>query len=86
MDLNLKRDHVGGGFNWEVEPKCTCGLLKPAIEEEQMIFVSNFTNGGFNVCYMMPLEAEGTLARTDGVTITHCPWCGDKIECRKRYP
>jgi hypothetical protein len=85
LKLNLKPDHIGGGFDWEFEPNCSCGRLKDAVSE-RLIFVSNFTNEGSNIFYMMPVGADGELFRTDGVPISHCPWCGDKIKGHKLYP
>jgi hypothetical protein len=84
LDLNLKPDHVGGGFEWDREPHCSCGRLKKAIDEG-FIFVSNFTDEGSNLFYMLPVRADGTLFRTDGVSISRCPWCGDKITGHKKY-
>ena len=85
MSVDLKADHVHGGFEWEKEPACSCGQFAQAIEDK-VIFVSNFTVGGCNLCYFLPLDADGELYRSDGVNISHCPWCGDKIEARKKYP
>lgn len=84
-ELGINDDHVGGYFEWDVEPECKCGLLKGAVEEG-FVFVSNITSGGFNSFYMMPLITDGSPARDDGVAISHCPWCGDQIQGRKRYP
>lgn len=77
-------DHVGGSFAWEKEPAC-CELLKLAVDDEKFVFVSNFTEGGNNLFYFMPLASDGSLARSDGVTISYCPWCGTKIQARKKY-
>jgi hypothetical protein len=85
MDLGLKRDHIGGGFKWEKEPECTCGRLKEAVIDG-FIFVSNFNDNGSNMFYMMPVNAEGELVRSNGVPISFCPWCGDKIFGHKLYP
>jgi len=84
IDFDLKPDHIGGGFEWEHEPKCSCGRLKDAVTEG-FIFVSNVTDEGSNMFYMMPIQADGTLVRNTGVPITHCPWCGDKISGHKKY-
>lgn len=83
--LGMNDDHVGGHFKWETEPACSCGRLKEAVEE-RFVFVSNFTDGGFNTFYLMPLAADGSMFRSDGVPISHCPWCGDAIKGRKLYP
>lgn len=86
IDLGLKPDHVGGGFEWEREP--CCDLLKAAVDEERFVFVSNFVGGleKANSFYIMTLDADGRLARSDGLTISYCPWCGTKINARKHYP
>lgn len=83
--LGMNKDHISGSFEWETEPGCSCGMLKQAVEDK-FIFVSNFTNDKFNQFYMMPIESNGELFRSDGVAISNCPWCGDKIEGRKSYP
>ena len=85
IDLGLKPDHIGGGFNWEKKPDCSCGRLKDAVADG-FVFVSNFNDNGSNVFYIMPLGADGELFRSDGVPISFCPWCGDKIFGHKLYP
>ncbi len=67
LDIRLKPDHVGGGFEWEREPHCSCGMLKQAVDENKFIFVNNIGDGGSNLFYMMPVSADGTLAKSDGV-------------------
>jgi len=86
IQFTQNADHIGGAFKWEREPSC-CSLLKDAVDEEQFVFVSNFVDGkdGPNSFYIMPLTADGSLARSDGVGIAFCPWCGTKIDARKRY-
>jgi predicted RNA-binding Zn-ribbon protein involved in translation (DUF1610 family) len=84
--LDLKENHVGGNFEWEVEPICSCGRLIKAVEEEKFMFVNNLVQDGYNKFYIMPLSADGSLARSDGVAIENCPWCGDRILGRKKYP
>jgi len=85
LEIAQNKDHIGGNFRWEVEPNCRCGMLKTAIEDK-FLFVSNFTDAGFNQVYMLPVSSDGTLFKSDGVPIAHCPWCGEKINCRKKYP
>ena len=85
MEIGQVADHIGGNFEWEVAPAC-CDLLKDAVDEEKFVFVSNFTDGGKNAFYMMPVTSEGYFARDNGITISHCPWCGTKISARKQYP
>jgi hypothetical protein len=87
IDVHQNNDHIGGNFEWAVEPSC-CSLLKDAVDEERFIFVSNFVDkkGGPNTFYMLPVTSDGHLARSDGVQISHCPWCGTKIDARKQYP
>ena len=85
IDLRLGKNHVGGGFEWSTEPICSCGKVKEAVDEGKYLFVSNFTEADYNIFYMMPLAADGTLARNQGVEISHCPWCGDQIKGQKKY-
>lgn len=85
IDVDQNADHVGGTFEWEVPPQC-CEMLPAAVDDEKFIFVSNFTSQGGNSFYMLPITESGYLARTDGIPISHCPWCGAKINARKRYP
>jgi hypothetical protein len=85
IPVDQNEDHIGGNFTWEIEPKCSCGKIKEAVDD-QFLFVSNFTDEGFNQFYMLPVAADGTLFRSDGLPISHCPWCGDKIKGRKKYP
>lgn len=84
IQFDQNHDHIGGNFTWEVEPNCKCGKIKEAVDA-QFVFVSNFTDGGFNQFYMMPVTADGYLIYGDGLPIHHCPWCGDKIKGRKKY-
>ena len=82
--LGMNKDHVSGSFEWEVEPNCSCGMLANAVEDK-MIFVSNFTDEKSNQFYFMPLDSDGELFRENGVSISNCPWCGDKIQGKKKY-
>ncbi len=84
VEFNPKPDHVHGNFEWEKEPSCCENLLQAL--EEKFVFVSNFTDGGMNQIYMMPLISGGYLAKSDGIPIHHCPWCGEKLKVRKKYP
>lgn len=85
IDVDQNKDHIGGNFEWEIAPKCSCGMTAKAVEDK-FIFVSNFTADGFNQFYMLPVDADGYLARDDGVMFSHCPWCGDELKARKKYP
>ena len=84
LDIDFKPDHVGGGFEWEREPSCSCGRLTEAVRDG-FIFVSNISDGGSNIFYIMPVGADGSLFRSKGIAIGFCPWCGDKIVGHKRY-
>ena len=84
--LGMNENHVGGYFEWELEPTCSCGMFLKAIMEEKMVFVSDLVENDFNMCYIMSLSADGSLTRDTGVTINYCPWCGEKIQGRKLYP
>ena len=85
LEINMKPDHVGGGFEWESEPNCSCGQVRQAVES-RFVFVSNITDKGSNFFYMLPVDAEGRLFKHDGIQIVYCPWCGDKITGHKKYP
>lgn len=89
IDVDLKADHVAGGFSWEKEPKCSCGMVMQAIEDK-FIFVSNFVDGKdddkHSIFYIMPVDSSGFFARSSGVNITNCPWCGDRIRGLKHFP
>jgi len=87
VKIEQNEDHVGGKFTWEREPSC-CSRLKAAVDEDHFIFVSNSVDGdeGSNQFYMMPVDAEGYLVRSNGVQIVNCPWCGADIDARKKYP
>jgi hypothetical protein len=90
IDIEQDKDHVGGNFQWEKEPKCSCGKLIQAVDEDKFIFVSEVVVGKGederNYFYMRPVDADGYLVRTKGVEILNCPWCGDPIRGRKKYP
>lgn len=84
--LGLIENHVAGRFEWEVEPTCSCGRLIEAVNDSY-VFVSNFIGDGGNTFYIRPLQADGGQPHHgDGVPIKFCPWCGDSIRGRKRYP
>jgi hypothetical protein len=89
IDMDIPSDHIGKNIEWDKKPECSCGRFAAAVDEK-FVFVSNFADGeGDNVhslFYMMPVTSEGTLARSSGVQIAHCPWCGDKISGHKKYP
>jgi hypothetical protein len=85
IDVEQNIDHIGGNFEWEIEPTCSCGKIKEAVEE-QFIFVSNFVSGDYNSFYFLPVSSDGFLFRSNGIPISYCPWCGDEIKGRKKYP
>ena len=76
-------DHLHGNFEWEIAPTC-CESLIDYIES-RFVYVSNITDFGYNNLYMMPLKSDGTLLNQDGISIRNCPWCGKKIQVRKKY-
>lgn len=80
--LGPPADHVGGDFEWEVAPDC-CGRLLDAIDQEKFVFVSSLTSAAGHWLYILPLNSAGALARTGGVELAYCPWCGAKIRARK---
>lgn len=84
VHVDQQPNHIGGNFEWEIPPSC-CDLLRAAIDEERFVFVSNFTEGGYNMTYILPVTADAYLARSDGVSLAFCPWCGTKIALRKHY-
>jgi hypothetical protein len=80
-----KLDHIGGNFEWEIEPSCTCGNIKQAVQD-RFIFVSNLVEeDGLNKLYFIPVSAGGSITVSDGMTFDYCPWCGDRIAARKKY-
>src|SRR5271166_2626460 len=60
------KDHVGGNFEWEKKPECSCGKLIQAVEDK-FIFVGNFVDGKgddeHNIFYMMPVTVHIPPAR-----------------------
>ncbi|GEM_PF-1945936 len=80
--MGIPEDHIGGHFEWEVVPNCSCGKIKRAVEE-QYFFVSNTIIGDYNQFYLMPLAANGSLVHSGGVPILNCPFCGERIKGRK---
>ncbi|WP_417257161.1 hypothetical protein [Celeribacter halophilus] len=85
-DLDIPQNHIGGNFKWDIPPKCTCGMFRDAIEKEHFVFVSDRLHKGWNGFYMHPVCANGESVRADGISITHCPFCGDEIKAKKFYP
>ena len=83
MSIIPNKDHIGSNINWELEPNCSCGQLKKSIDNK-FIFVSNMTLDSSNLCYLIPLTESGEPFNPDGVQISHCPWCGDKISLKKK--
>lgn len=81
--IDQVKNHAWPNFEWEKKPDC-CELLTGAVEEG-WIFVSNFTSKTSNTFYMMPVDADGRYARTDGIAINNCPWCGTAIVGTKKY-
>jgi hypothetical protein len=84
ISVDLKKDHVGGSFEWEIEPNFSCGNVKQAVED-RFLCLSNFTDQGSNIFYVLLVGSDGTIVKNDGVPISHCPWCGDKIDGHKKY-
>ena len=82
--FNMKKDHIKGNFEWKVEPDC-CEQFHLAMEQK-FIFISNASDLGTNLFYIMPLDSDGDILRQKGVLIHYCPWCGHKIKGRKKYP
>jgi hypothetical protein len=85
LNLNLKPDHIHGGFEWEKKPDCKCGQLAEAIKDK-IIFVSNHSDFNANMLYLFPLHHDGFLRYDSGVPIAYCPWCGDRVRVKKKYP
>ena len=84
IDVDQNKDHIGGNFEWDVDPKCSCGKIKKAVDD-RFLFVSNYVGDEFNSFYILPVDADGYLFNSSGVPITHCPWCGDAIRGKKKY-
>lgn len=86
MVPELIPNHVAGGFEWEVPPKCQCGLLAKAIEDKWLFIPNMLNEDGNNVVYGFFVTADDDLANSSGTSLRFCPWCGDKIVCRKAKP
>ena len=80
--VDVSADDVWGSFDWEVRPRCSCGQLALAVENG-IIFVSpqQFGQGehASNMFYWLPVQGDGFFALNEGIAISYCPWCGDKI-------
>ena len=82
--MSVNPDHVGGNFQWAKPPSC-CDLLPAAIEDRKFIFVSNTVDlNGNSVVYMNPTEPDGSIASSKGIALNHCPFCGTKVQIRKK--
>lgn len=80
--IPIPDSHIYGNYDWIKEHKC-CDEFKTAIEE--FIFVSNTVDlDNMNAVYMLPADSEGKIYRKKGIPIQFCPWCGKKIEVRKK--
>jgi hypothetical protein len=80
--IDVSADDVWGSFAWDVRPSCSCGQLAVAVEN-QIIFVSPQRVGegekASNLFYWLPVKGDGFFALNEGIAISCCPWCGDKI-------
>jgi hypothetical protein len=76
-------DHTADTFEWETAPSC-CDRFDAAIAEKA-VYVSNTAQGGYNLCYLMLVTADGDWLRSDGIPIDFCPFCGKQILVRKMY-
>jgi len=83
ITVELKSDHIHGGFEWEIEPNCKCGQLAQAIRDK-IIFVSNYTDFNASILYILPIHSDG-FQRTS-MQIAYCPWCGDRVKAKKKFP
>jgi hypothetical protein len=80
--VQIRDDHVAGGFAWRKPPACSCGQLADAFRRK-FFFVSSFQHHGDNLVYMMPVDANGRFPSPGGVQVSFCPGCGDKISVLK---
>ena len=79
----IPQDHLTEHTDWETPPSCKCGQIADACRD-QFVFASRFNEGGQTMLYMMPTGPDGKIAKPKGVTITFCPWCGDRIKAKRR--
>ncbi len=83
--FSQQQSHINGNFEWERAPSC-CDQFLQALEDD-FIFTANVTPDGVrSQFYIMPLTSKGELADRDGIQIHFCPWCGEKLNARKKYP
>lgn len=80
--VQVRNDHVAGGFAWGKPPACSCGQLADAFRRKYF-FVSNLQHHSDNLVYMMPVDADGRFPSPGGVQVSFCPGCGDKISVLK---
>ena len=84
--IEVRADDVWGRFSWAQRPICSCGQLAQAVEE-QLIFVSPELTGegdqATNLFYLLPVSGDGFFALNEGLPISCCPWCGDRIIGRR---
>ena len=87
--VEVSADDVWGCFGWALRPVCSCGHLPRAVEE-QLIFVSpELVQDGertSNLFYLLPVSGDGFFALNEGLAISCCPWCGDRIVGRRGPP
>lgn len=83
LTLTYEDNHTPSEFEYDIAPSC-CESFKASFSNGG-IFLSDFASGGANICYVMLVTAEGEWLRPAGVPITFCPFCGSKINVRKKY-
>ena len=84
--VDVSAGDVWGSFSWAQRPDCSCGRLA-AVVESKLIFVSTETigaEGASNLFYLLPVGGDGFFALDEGIAISCCPWCGDKIVGRRK--
>ena len=84
--VDVSAEDVWGQFEWALRPQCECGRLAAAVEAK-LVFVSPLlvgeAPGRSNLFYLLPVGGDGFFALNEGVAISCCPWCGDKIIGRR---
>jgi len=87
--IRYKLDHVTGNFEWLKAPSC-CEQLQNLFNDKAA-FTSWFVDGDpekpeslHSIVYLLPLTAEGDIVAPNGVAFSYCPFCGKKVNVRRK--
>jgi hypothetical protein len=70
--LDIKPDHIQGGFEWETAPSCECVNVQRMLDDK-FLFAANISDmeAGGTLLYMLPLNSDGDVAvRRVSVSLT----------------